>query len=190
MRDRRAGLRAARLDADARLHRPRPPMGTQTGPAADLHLRRTARPRRPPPAAPPRRDAGPGPPASPLRTTACKPSRPADQPQPPQRPKKENTRARGTPPTRRDSRATRHGPALKTATSRYLRPAQHDHERSRLGRRRQNWNICVQARRRDGSSVSREYSAGRLRNYLRRPGRSGDAGLLGKGSSASASCGT
>jgi hypothetical protein len=58
---------------------------------------------------------GPGPPASPPHTTACKHSRPADQPQPPQRPRKENTRACGAPPTRRDSRATRHIPALKNS---------------------------------------------------------------------------
>ena len=55
VRDRRAGLRAHGLDADARPHRESPPLGTQTAPAADLRRRRPARLQRPPPAAPPRR---------------------------------------------------------------------------------------------------------------------------------------
>ena len=63
---------------------------------------------------------------------ACRPSRPADQPQPPLRPERTTTRARGTPPTRRDSRAARHTRALKKAVSRSPRPPSQDHERCRL----------------------------------------------------------
>jgi hypothetical protein len=54
VRDRRPGLRPAGLDADTRPGRLRPPLGTQAAAAADLHLRRAPRPRRPPLAAPPR----------------------------------------------------------------------------------------------------------------------------------------
>jgi hypothetical protein len=46
----------------------------------------------------------------------------------------ENTGARGTPPTRRDSRAGRHGKPLKQRPSRRHTPSIQDHERSRLGR--------------------------------------------------------
>ena len=46
VRDRRAGLRTARLDPDARPARPRPPLGTQEAAAADLLRRRAHRPRR------------------------------------------------------------------------------------------------------------------------------------------------
>jgi hypothetical protein len=53
------GLRTARLDANARPHRPRPPPGTQTAPPADLRLRRATRPRQPPSEAPPRRQLTP-----------------------------------------------------------------------------------------------------------------------------------
>jgi hypothetical protein len=56
---------------------------------------------------------GPGPRRSPPRSPACRPSRPAEQPEQPLRPGKANTRACGTPPTRRDSRAARHDPARK-----------------------------------------------------------------------------
>ncbi len=62
VRDRRAGLRPARLDADARPDRHSPPLGTQTAAAAAVLRRRAHRPRRPPPAAPPGRPTGPGPP--------------------------------------------------------------------------------------------------------------------------------
>ena len=82
VRDRRHGLRTAGLDADARPGRPRPPLGTQTAAAADLHLRRAHRPRRPPPAAPPRRQLALGHGRSPPRSPACRPSHPADQPEP------------------------------------------------------------------------------------------------------------
>jgi len=51
------------------------------------------------------RNDGPGPGSSPPPSPACRPSHPADQQQPPLRPRKDNTKARGTPPTRRDSRA-------------------------------------------------------------------------------------
>ena len=47
--------------------------------------------------------------STPPRSSACKPSRPADQPEHPDEQEGENTRARGTPPTRRDSRAAGHG---------------------------------------------------------------------------------
>ena len=76
---------------------------------------------------------GPGPRRSPPRSPACRPSRPADQPGTAPTTRKEKTPGtRGTPPTRRDSRAARHGQTLKTPTSRRLRPASLDHERSRL----------------------------------------------------------
>ena len=55
VRDRRSGLRAAGLDADARPHRQSPPLGAQTSAAAHLRCRRPPRPRRPPSPAPPRR---------------------------------------------------------------------------------------------------------------------------------------
>ncbi len=50
----------------------------------------------------------------------------------PLRPGKENTRGRGIPPTRRDSRAARHDPAPKSSTSQSLRPPHQRRERSRL----------------------------------------------------------
>ena len=104
----------------------------QTAAAADLHLRRAHRPRRPPPAAPPRRQLalGPGdhrrdhPPPGP-RTRLTSPNHPYDQ--------EGHPRARGTPPTRRDSRAATLTGHRKTATSRSLRPPIQDHERCRLG---------------------------------------------------------
>ena len=52
---------------------------------------------------------------------------------PPLRAEKDTTRARGTPPTRRDSRDASHRPALKKAVSRTARPPSQDHERCRLG---------------------------------------------------------
>jgi len=64
----------------------------------------------------------PGPPISPPRSVGFKPPPPADQPQPTLRPGKDTTRACGTPPTRRDSRARRHGHSLKTALSHSLEP--------------------------------------------------------------------
>ena len=90
-----------------------PPLGTQTAPAAPVLRRRAPRPRRPPPAAPPRRALALGPrhhrrghpPAGPpVRLTSR--NHPCDQ-------EGATTRARGTPPTRRDSRAASHGPHLK-----------------------------------------------------------------------------
>ena len=42
-----------------------------------------------------------------------------------------NTRARGTPPTRRDSRAASHGYTLKSTPAGHLRPPERSHERSR-----------------------------------------------------------
>jgi hypothetical protein len=55
VRDRRAGLRAAGLDPDARPDRHRPPLGTQAAPAAAVLRGRPPGSQRPPPAAPPRR---------------------------------------------------------------------------------------------------------------------------------------
>lgn len=102
-----------------------------------------ARPRRPPPAAPPRRTMAlepahhhrdqPPPEPSPRLTSR---TRPDDQ-------EGQETRAIGTPPTRRDNRETRHDPRLnrppETARSRSLKPATHDHERCRLGSRHIFW---------------------------------------------------
>ena len=56
VRDRRPGQRTARLDADARAHRSRAPLGTPATAAAPALSRRAHRPRRAPPSAAPRRD--------------------------------------------------------------------------------------------------------------------------------------
>jgi hypothetical protein len=56
---------------------------------------------------------GPGPPSSPLRSPACRPARLADHHQTTPSNQRRTASARGTPPTRRDSRAVRHGQALK-----------------------------------------------------------------------------
>jgi Transposase DDE domain group 1 len=50
VRDRRPGLRAARLDPDARPHRPGPPLGAETAPAAPVLRRGPDRPGEPAPA--------------------------------------------------------------------------------------------------------------------------------------------
>ncbi len=121
----------------------RPAAGNQTAPAPPVLRRRPARPRRPPPAAPPRRTMAlepahhhrdqPPPEPSPRLTSR---TRPDDQ-------EGQETRAIGTPPTRRDNRETRHDPRLnrppETARSRSLKPAAHDHERCRLGSRHIFW---------------------------------------------------
>jgi hypothetical protein len=105
VRDRRAGLRAAGLDPDARPRRPGPPLGAQTAPAAGLRRRRAAGARRAPPAAATRRTLALGPrdhrrdqPAGgpPVRLTS--PNHPSDH-------EGEATRTCGTPPARHDSRA-------------------------------------------------------------------------------------
>ena len=57
---------------------------------------------------------GPGPGKSPRRSPGCRPSRPADQHQTTPTTRKDNPRARGTPPTRRGSRAASHGHTLKS----------------------------------------------------------------------------
>jgi hypothetical protein len=54
------------------------------------------------------------------------------KPDPPQPPRKGDPRDRGTPHTRRDSRATAHGRTLQIATSHSLRRPHQDHETSRL----------------------------------------------------------
>src|SRR6185369_8644606 len=98
-----AWIQMLALDGAARAWEPK------AAAAAPVLCRRTPGPRRPPPAAAPRRDLALGrsahrrnhPPASlHTRLTSRKP---------PLRPGKDQPRARGTPPTRRDSRATRHG---------------------------------------------------------------------------------
>ncbi len=113
VRDRRAGLRAARLDPDARADRDRPPLGTQAAPAAHIRRCRASGPQRTAPAAPPRGALALGraahhrsrPPAGPPVRLVARTATTS---------RKENTRDRGTPPTRRDSRAARHEPTLKT----------------------------------------------------------------------------
>ena len=60
VRDRRAGLRTAGLDPDARPTRERPPLGTQAAAAAPVLRRRAPGPQRPPAAAPPRPDLAMG----------------------------------------------------------------------------------------------------------------------------------
>ena len=77
-------------------------------------------------------NAGHGLARSPQRPPGCRHSLGANQPEPPQQPGRKPARARGTPPTRRDSRAPRHSPALKTATGRCLRPPGQGRERLRL----------------------------------------------------------
>ena len=61
---------------------------------------------------------GPGPARSPPRSPACRPSRLADQPDQTRRPGRRTPGARGTPPTRRDSRAAGHRPHQKISPSR------------------------------------------------------------------------
>jgi Transposase DDE domain group 1 len=58
-------------------------------------------------------EAGPGPCRSPPRPADCGPFHPADQLEPPPRHGRRNHQGPGTPPTRRDSRAARHGQPLK-----------------------------------------------------------------------------
>jgi len=131
--DRRAGLRTARLDTDARPARTGPPVGTKTTETADLQLRRADRPRRPPPA------ASPGCPVA-LDTRYHRrhrppstPWHPADQTAPSQRLARSNTGARGNPayPARQPGHQPRPA-ADKQRASRQLRPSTQDQERSRL----------------------------------------------------------
>ena len=89
---------------NARPHRDRPPLGTQTAQAADLHRCRADRARRQAAAAPAVRTLAMGTAKSLPPSPCSKPSPPAEQPTPSQRPKKGH-RARGTPHNRRDSRA-------------------------------------------------------------------------------------
>ncbi len=95
-------------------------------------MRVIVRKERPPPAAPPRRTLALGhrrdrrgrPPASP-------PVRLTSRNTPTTR-KEQNTRARGTPPSRRDSRPAGHRPHQKTNPAEHLRTADQRRERSRL----------------------------------------------------------
>ena|SRR6266516_5486638 len=77
-------------------------------------------------------------------------------------------RARGTPPTRRDSRATGHSQALKTATRRNLRPSNQDRERSRLNGRRKSLPSLLMVSR-DLTRVLRERYPGErvTQTYIR-----------------------
>ena len=76
--------------------------------------------------------AGPGLRSSPPQPPVCRPCHPAYLPQQHPRPGRRTTRARGTPPTQRDSRAARHGHTPKSTPAEHLRPPQPGHERSRL----------------------------------------------------------
>jgi hypothetical protein len=69
--------------------------------------------------------------ATPRRPTNGHVQRPADQHNHPCH-RKETTRASGTPPTRRDGRATRHHRTPERTGSRSFRPPTQDHERLRL----------------------------------------------------------
>ena len=100
----------------------RPPLGTQTAPAAPVLRRRAARPQRPPPAAPTRRTMALGRPRSPPPSPACRPSRPADQPQPsPRRPGRSNPQGPWNPahPARQPGSQPRPG-TRKSTTSRTI----------------------------------------------------------------------
>jgi hypothetical protein len=101
---------------------PRPPTTARS---------RLPRPRRAPPAAAHRRDLALSHPAhhrdhppARLRTRLTSTNRPCDQ--------KGNHRARGTPLTRRDSRAASHGQTLEPVNSRHLSQPVQDRETSRL----------------------------------------------------------
>ena len=59
----------------------------------------------------------------PPRLPGCRPFHPADQPELSLRPGRRIPRARGTPPTRRDSRAIRHGTPLKISPKPAPQPA-------------------------------------------------------------------
>jgi hypothetical protein len=117
VRDRRAGLRAAGLDAGAHPGWGSPPGGEREPKRLRLRIfavagrlvssGRRLRLRL--------ANAGPRPARSPPQPTICKPSHPADRPEQASDQKGETTRACGTPPTRRDRRAVRHGQTLKTA---------------------------------------------------------------------------
>ena len=77
--------------------------------------------------------AGAGPARSPPRSSACRPSLPADQPAPSQRYGRSNSPGPVEPPlTRRDSRAASNGPRPKITTRRKDGPPRQPRERSRL----------------------------------------------------------
>jgi hypothetical protein len=135
VRDRRPGVRVACLDADARPDRHCPPVGTQAPAAAAVLGARADRPQRTATAATARRpmalvprhrcrhQPAPGPGTWLTRTN---PSAVMSG--------RKTSRARGTHPTRRDSRTISHRGTLKTRTTRRLKPPTQDHETSRLGR--------------------------------------------------------
>ena len=76
--------------ADARPHRPGPPVGTQAPAAAPVLRRRAARPRQPPAQAPPGRPMALVTATSPPPSAGCTPWHPADQPTASLRPGRRN----------------------------------------------------------------------------------------------------
>ena len=142
MRDRRAGLRTAGLDPDARPHRDRPPLGTGTAPAAPVRHRRTPSPRRPrtPVAARPtiamgqrvhRRDRPPAGSSVGLTRRNSPPTR-KENPRPVE-PRAPGATAGQPGTTRRRKTAPR---------AQCLRPPPHGRERSRLLRAYHGPNAC------------------------------------------------
>jgi hypothetical protein len=99
VRDRRAGLRAAGLDPDARPDRRRP-LRNRNGSGCGCSRSPAAWPARPPPAAAARRALALGR-RDHRRGRPLQAFRPADSRNNPRRPGKENTGARGTPPPAR-----------------------------------------------------------------------------------------
>ena len=79
---------------------------------------------------------GPGPASSPPRLPACKPTHPAYQPQNAPTTRKDKPQGPWNPPTRRDSRAVRHGQTPQAAAIRGLNRTTQDHEISMLAIRR------------------------------------------------------
>jgi hypothetical protein len=130
--DRRPRLRTARLDGNARPARYRTPLGTRAKQATAAIGHRADRRRQPPPPPAHRHPVAMGqrhhhrnqPPAS-TRTRLTETRHPYDT---------EQLRARGTPPTRHDSRVTSEGPRPKRRRGRRPRPRTQDHERPRLVR--------------------------------------------------------
>jgi hypothetical protein len=104
-------------------------MGSQTPTAAPVLRCRPLRPRRSAPAAAPRGHLALGHPDHRCDHPAAGLHARLTSGDPPLRPEKTTTRACGTPPTRRDSRAAAHVPALKKALTRRARPPSQGHGR-------------------------------------------------------------
>jgi hypothetical protein len=136
VRDHRAGLRAAGLDADTRPGRARSAVRAQEAAAQAVRLRRTHRPRRPAPAASPRKGLALGQPDRRQHPNPGPGTRLSSQ-NPTQRPER-NPKGKWNPVHRRDSRAARLTAGRKPAANGSLPPLSQDHERLRLaGGRRQ-----------------------------------------------------